>query len=179
MRQRQGTHGIAMKKQNYMPFSNCKLPVFLAAISNVFVFAFVGCAGYTEQSAGNSFESQGSAISDHGERNGSLVSAWSGTLDRSEFAGIGERIISNESSWTRIWNTLHGDKEVPEVDFEKYLVYVDGTDSNDPNQREFRFVVDSQQSLSVEGISTALGFFRSESLDIDIYLVDRSGISNW
>lgn len=167
-----------MKKHNIDPLFNCGWMSFLASISFVFVFTLPGCARHTEDKTANSIEALGGAIRAR-EADVKLVTEWSVSGDRSILNGDERHFFADESSWAQIWSKLHGVKAVPDVNFDKYLVYVDWVDSNDPNIRDVTFSIDSRQTLSVTSFKTLMGFSESEFLDFDFYLVSREGISKW
>ena len=108
---------------------------------------------------------------------GGMKYDWSGTTDSTTFNSLKETVIGNRELWVTTWSTIHS-TNVPDVDFDRHVIYIDSYDMNDPNRRNLTFHADSN-TLSAECFSTQMGYCSSSSMKLDFYIVMREDLTHY
>lgn len=103
--------------------------------------------------------------------------SWSGKISNTKKGMIPKGdIINDKDTFSKIWKEWTGNQQVPEINFSKYLIYVNCVDANDPNRQAARFMV-NKGVLKVMIMSTRMGFQNDgKNSKFTMYKIASAGI---
>ncbi len=104
-----------------------------------------------------------------------LLRTWNGEvkLELRKEAPEDGYVVSQEK-WEKLWKAFRGNEEVPKVDFKSELVLV--AVGKDPNRISIRAENDGKGDLSVQAISTLMGFMNPTTCRYQFAVIRRTGI---
>lgn len=85
--------------------------------------------------------------------------------------------VATEANWKEVWAKVNPKEKLPEVDFAKQFLLVSAQDAADPNRRSASVLKDDKGVVTVNEISTLIGFKPSDQTIYRFYKVSREGVT--
>lgn len=118
----------------------------------------------------------GVAAAQKGERV-PVLETFGGTAAADKKPDLKGGFIATEAKWKEVWEKLKAKEEMPKVDFAKHILLVTEKDAADPNRGSVTVVKDDKGAVTVNMISTLIGFQPSGQTKYTFHKVSREGIT--
>ncbi|HKB38370.1 MAG TPA: hypothetical protein VKD72_18145 [Gemmataceae bacterium] len=85
--------------------------------------------------------------------------------------------LAAEADWKAVWARVNPREKLPAVDFTKHFLLISTQDAADPNRRGASAVKDDKGIVTLNEVSTLIGFEPSEQTIYRFYKVSRAGVT--
>jgi hypothetical protein len=106
-----------------------------------------------------------------------ILETFQGTVANDKKPALKTDFIATEADWKVVWAKVNPKEKLPAVDFAKHFLLVNMQDPADPNKRSFSIHKDDKGVVSLNGISTLIGFQASNQTTYRFLKVSRDGVT--
>lgn len=106
-----------------------------------------------------------------------VLETFGGTAAADKKPDLKTGFIAAEEKWKEVWEKVGGKEKLPKVDFAKHILLVTEKDAADPNRGSATVSKDDKGAVTVNMISTLIGFEPSGQTKYTFHKVSREGVT--
>ena len=106
-----------------------------------------------------------------------ILDTFQGTVANDKKPALKTGFIASEAEWKEVWAKVNPKEKLPPVDFAKHFLLVTTKDPADPNKSSVSVLKDGKGVVSVNEISTLIGYKASDQTTYRFYKVSREGVT--
>jgi hypothetical protein len=106
-----------------------------------------------------------------------ILETYQGTVANDKKPALKTGFIATEADWKNVWAKVNPKEKLPAVDFAKHFLLVTMQDPADPNKRSMSVLKDDKGIVTVNEISTLIGFQASGQTTYRFHKVSREGVT--
>lgn len=106
-----------------------------------------------------------------------IVATFQGAVANDKKPDLKTGFVAAEADWKAVWAKVNPKEKLPAVDFDKHLLLVLTQDPADPNKSSVSVVKDGKGIVTVNMMSTLIGFMPSDHTIYRFHKVSRAGVT--
>jgi hypothetical protein len=116
------------------------------------------------------------ALAQPGEKQ-KILDTFQGTVAKNNKPELKTDFIATEADWKTVWAKVNPTEKLPDVDFARHFLLVAMYDAADPNKRSVSALKDDKGVITLNVISTLIGFQASDRTGYTFYKLSREGVT--
>jgi hypothetical protein len=106
-----------------------------------------------------------------------ILDTFQATVGKDTKLAIPTGFIATEANWKEVWAKVQPKEKLPAVDFARHFLLISTQDRADPNRQRVSVRKNEEGTVTVNVISTLIGFESSEETIYRFHKVSREGVT--